>query len=38
MRSGEEIMTNICKIIKAVDEVTAELLFIISHILELGGE
>jgi len=31
-------MTNICKIIKAVDEVNAELLFIISQILELGGE
>lgn len=37
MRSGEEITTNICKIINAVDEVNAELLFIIPYILELGG-
>lgn len=30
-------MTDICKIIKAVDEVNPELLFVISHVLELGG-
>lgn len=30
-------MTDTCKIIKAIDEVNAELLFVISCVLELGG-
>lgn len=31
-------MIDICKIVKAEDELNAEGLFTISHTLELGGE
>lgn len=35
-RRSLEVMTEICKNMKAVDEMTAEWLFIISHTVEPG--